>query len=212
MAAGGSTPLNAGTQSEELVLRFQAGDPRALERLWARYLPRLKVWARGRLPPAARGVTSTDDLVQDAFVRSIAHLRTLQPRGTRSVFAYFKTIILNQIRDHARMASRRPRVDELVPDEHENPQPSPLEELLGAEALRRYEEALAQLPEDDQDLIVAFVELRCSDQELAELLEKPSANAARMARGRALARLARAMRGPDPCDSSVRSEPVRRSR
>jgi RNA polymerase sigma factor (sigma-70 family) len=185
------TTTTAGT--EELVLRFQAGDEHALERLWTRYLPRLKRWAHGRLPTASRNVTNTDDLVQDAFVRSVARLRTLKPQGPHSLFAYFRTIMLNQIRDYARQGVRRPRQEELMPEEHVVGDPSPLEQVLGQEVLERYEAALATLGEEDQELILAFVELRCSDRELAELFEKSSVDAARMARGRALARLARAM-------------------
>ena len=200
-----SSPLTASSGSEELVLQYQAGDLQALDRLWVRYLPRLKRWGHGRLPAASRHDTNTDDLVQDAFVRSLAHLRTLKPRGPKCLFAYFRKILLNQIRDYARRNGRRPRREELDAEQHEDRAPSPLEQVLGQELLGRYEVALESLAEDDQELILAFVELRCTDQELAELFEKPSADAARMARGRALARLARAMAVP------VRSEPPRRS-
>ncbi len=181
------------TGSEELVLRFQAGDERALERLWSRYLPRLKRWAHGRLPSPSRDDLDTDDLVQDAFVRSLAQLRTITPRGPRSVFAYFRTVVLNQVRDHARRSIRQPEREPLDSSPRADPEPSPLERLVGTDAVRRYETALAQLTEDEQEIITAFVELGCNDRELAELFEKPSKDAARMARNRALARLAKIM-------------------
>jgi RNA polymerase sigma-70 factor, ECF subfamily len=182
--------LQTTAASEELLHRFQAGEDRALDQLWTRYLPRLKRWAHRRLPSATRNHASTDDLIQDAFVRSLAHLRTLQPRGQGRLFAYFRTIILNQVRDHARQAARRPMANELDTGEHPNPDPSPLDQVMGREVMDRYQRALSVLSEEDQQIIVAFVELRCTDSELAELFEKPSANAARMARGRALGRLA----------------------
>jgi RNA polymerase sigma factor (sigma-70 family) len=191
-----SRPITGETCTEELVRRLQNGDQHALDRLWARYLPRLKQWARGRLSPAMRDQTSTDDLVQDAFVRSLARLQTLQPRGPRSVSGYFRTIVLNQIRDYARQNTRRPRREIVDWDTHVHPDPSPLEALLGREEIRRYERALETLPEEDQHLVIAFVELRCTDRELADLFEKPSPSAARVARGRALGRLARAMARP----------------
>jgi RNA polymerase sigma factor (sigma-70 family) len=203
----GNGPLTNLTRSEDLVRRYQAGDDAALERLWARYLPRLRSWAHGRLPPAARSHTNTDDLVQDAFVRSLVHLRTFRPEGSGRLFAYFRTIVLNQIRDYARQVGRRPRQEELEIEEHVDQEPSALEQLIGAEVLDRYEAAIVTLSEEDQALILAFIELRCTDAELAELFEKPTANAARMARGRALARLAQAMKR----GSSVRSEPNPRS-
>jgi RNA polymerase sigma-70 factor (ECF subfamily) len=197
----------AGTQ--ELILQFQAGNEGALDRIWARYVPRLRRWAHGRLPSASRNVTNTDDLVQDAFVRSLTRLRTLELQGPHSLFAYLKTIMLNQIRDYARAGGRRPKQELLEPDEHQNRDPSPLEQVLGAEVLERYHAALATLSDEDQEIVLAFVELRCTDKELAELLEKPSADAARMARGRALARLARAMETPP--EEPVRSGPPGRS-
>jgi RNA polymerase sigma-70 factor (ECF subfamily) len=190
----GGEPEDDLTRSSELLARFQAGDAASLERLWMRYLPRLKRWAHGRLPSSVRDAAATDDLVQDAFVRSLAHLRTFDARNSQSLFCYFRTIIFNQIRDYLRTSARRPQRSEADFEGHVAREPSPLEEVLGAEAVARYDRARASLSEDDQDLIVAFVELRCTDAELAELLEKPSVDAARVARGRALARLARAMR------------------
>jgi RNA polymerase sigma-70 factor (ECF subfamily) len=190
----GQYPLTSSTATSDLLLDFQVGDEQALERLWARYLPRLKKWAHGRLPCPGRTSADTDDLVQDAFVRSLAHLRTLKPRRSQSLFAYFKTVILNQVRDYMRQAIRRP-VDTLAESDHVTPDASPLEQVLGQEAIARYERGLAALSEEDQDVILAVVELGCTDRELAELFEKPSIDAARMARGRALARLARAMQG-----------------
>jgi RNA polymerase sigma factor (sigma-70 family) len=188
-----SPALTSSTGSEDLLLRFQSGDSDALDRLWTRYLPRLKTWAHGRLPAANRDSSSTDDLIQDAFVRSLSRLRTLKPRGPSSLAAYFRTIVLNQVRDYARQNARRPRRDTFESDAYPDHAPSPLEELLGAETIDRYERAMETLSEEEQQIIVAFVELRCSDQELAELFEKSTPNAARMARVRAIGRLARAM-------------------
>lgn len=192
MVMDGQSPLTNSTATSDLLLDFQVGDEQALERLWARYLPRLKRWAHGRLPCPSRNAADTDDLIQDAFVRSMAHLRTLKPRGSQSLFAYFKTIILNQVRDYVRQTSRRPK-GTLIDSDHAAEDASPLEQVLGQETLVRYQRALSSLSEDDQDMILAVVELGCDDREIAELFEKPSLDAARMARGRALARLARAM-------------------
>jgi RNA polymerase sigma-70 factor, ECF subfamily len=186
--------LESSTGSRELIGRFQAGDEQALERLWARYLPRLKKWAHGRLPRHGQSAADTDDLIQDSFLRSLTHLRTLKPRGPQSLMSYFKVIILNQIRDYVRQSVRRPtgEIDEAA-EKQLGSEASPLEQLLGSEVLARYQRALLSLSEDDQQLVLAAVELTLSDAEIAELFEKPSVDAARMARGRALARLGRAM-------------------
>jgi RNA polymerase sigma-70 factor (ECF subfamily) len=181
------------TLSTELLRRFQEGDHEALDRLWQRYLPRLRRWAHGRLPAPARSALSTDDLIQDAFVRSLARLRVLVPEPGGNLFGYFRVIVLNLVRDQARQIRRRPTAEPLDADEFQHGGPSPLESVIGRQILVRYEAAVAMLSEADQQLIAAFVELRCTDRELAELFDKPTPSAARVARARALGRLARAM-------------------
>ena len=57
----------------------------------------------------------------------------------------------------------------------------------------RYEAALASLSDDDREAIVARVELGGTYEEVAIALGKPSADAARMAVGRALLKLAEGM-------------------
>jgi RNA polymerase sigma-70 factor (ECF subfamily) len=64
-----------------------------------------------------------------------------------------------------------------------------LEEAIGGEAIERYQAALMKLPESDRDAIVGRLELGLSYDELAELLGKPSPDAARKAAQRALVRL-----------------------
>ncbi len=70
---------------------------------------------------------------------------------------------------------------------------SPLEAAIGRETLARYEAALAQLPDEVRAAVVARVELRLSYAEISELLDKPSADAARMTVARALVKLAEHM-------------------
>ena len=70
---------------------------------------------------------------------------------------------------------------------------SPLESAIGAEAVERYDQALARLRPDDRELIIARVELGLTYSEIAAAVDKPSANAARMAVARALMSLAEVM-------------------
>ena len=73
-----------------------------------------------------------------------------------------------------------------------------LEELLGRDALDRYETALAGLDADERELIVGRLEFHCSFQELADTTGRASPDAARMAFKRALLRLAGAMDEGEP--------------
>ena len=59
----------ADTESSLALLeRARAGDRQALETLTARYLPRLRRWASGRLPRWARDLADTEDLVQETVL------------------------------------------------------------------------------------------------------------------------------------------------
>jgi DNA-directed RNA polymerase specialized sigma24 family protein len=76
-----------------------------------------------------------------------------------------------------------------VPDNR----PSPIDEAIGHESLERYEAALLGLRPEDRELVLARVEMGLSYQQVADTLGKPSADAARVATGRALLRLAQEM-------------------
>ena len=76
-----------------------------------------------------------------------------------------------------------------VPDRR----PSPIEEAIGRESLERYEAALLRLKEEDREAILARLEMGLSYQQMAQVMGKPSPDAARVATSRALLRLAREM-------------------
>jgi RNA polymerase sigma-70 factor (ECF subfamily) len=76
-------------------------------------------------------------------------------------------------------------------DDRPDPAPSPLEHAIGREGIERYEAALQRLKPADREAIVARLELQQSYEEVAVALGKPTANAARVAVTRALARLLR---------------------
>lgn len=180
-----------------LLERARAGDRAALESLISRYVPRLQRWASGRLPRWARDMADTHDLVQETLFQTFKRIEQFEPRGAGALQAYLRQAILNRIRDELRRAKRRPARSELdsqVQDEGR----SPLEEAIGQEALERYERALAKLRPQDREAVVARIELGYTNEEIAELLGKPTANAARMTVERAIMRLAKEMRNAKP--------------
>lgn len=184
-------------QSSSLTLleRAQAGDQAALDTLIARYRPRLERWTTGRLPRWARDIADTQDLVQETLLQTFRRIEHFENRGDGALQAYLRQALLNRIREELRRWKKRPqKVD--FDSQAEDDDRSPLEEAIGREALDRYERALATLRPEDREVIVARVELGYTNQEIADLLNKPSANAARMALERAIVRLAKEMAGP----------------
>jgi len=182
-----------GGSSLTLLSRAQAGDRVALEALIARYRPRLQRWASGRLPPWARDVADTQDLVQETLFQTFQRIERFEARGDGALYAYLRQAILNRVRDELRRAKRQPVKIEIDPQAHARGQ-SPLEAAIGREAVERYERALAKLRQEDREAVVARIELGYTNEEIAGLLDKPSANAARMAVERAIVRLAKAMK------------------
>jgi hypothetical protein len=72
-----------------LVERAQAGDQEALDRLFARHLPPLRRWARGRLPKWARDLADTDDLVQDTLLQTFRRLSVFEVRGPGALLSAY---------------------------------------------------------------------------------------------------------------------------
>jgi RNA polymerase sigma-70 factor (ECF subfamily) len=181
--------------TSDLLRLAKLGDQRALESLMARYLPRLRSWASGRLPLRARSLLDTADLVQDTLLRTIEGLDGVDVRGAGSFQAYVRSAVLNRIRDQIRWADRRSGGEDLA-GSLTDPGPSPLEWAIGRDLVTRYEKGLESLTEEERQLLHLRIELDYGFDEIAALTGRPSRDAARMAVTRALRRLAEAM-GPD---------------
>jgi RNA polymerase sigma-70 factor (ECF subfamily) len=184
--------------TQQLIERARNGDPAAMDRLLARHLLPLRRWARGRLPRWARDLADTDDLVQDTLLRTFRKLDDFEVRGSGALQAYLRQAVVNRVRDELRRKAARPNTTELAGVEADG-QASPLEVVIGREAMQQYEQAMASLTVDEREAIIGRVEMGYSYQELAEVLGKPSAEAARKAASRALVRLVHEM------DRGVRS-------
>jgi RNA polymerase sigma-70 factor (ECF subfamily) len=185
----------AGLQSTTVLLdRVRGGDDDAREELMRRMLPRVRRWAHGRLPRSARDLADTDDLVQLSLLRALEHVREFEPRHEGAFLAYLRRIVLNAVRDELRRAGRRPvRTD--LGDPLAQPGPSLVEQAIGRELVESYEAALATLPDEQREAVIMRIEFGYTYPEIAEALDKPSANAARMSVSRALLRLGEVIGG-----------------
>ena len=183
---------SGGETSFELLQRARDGDRDAEEQLCARYLPRLRLWARGRLPAGARSVLDTGDVVQEVLISALRTIPVFEPRHEGALQAWLRLILTNKLRDVARQIKRRPAgdpIDTEIPDLDM----SPLERAIGGENQERFEAALKRLSPEDQQGVFARLELRMSYEEVAQLLGKPTPNAARITVRRAMIRLAKEM-------------------
>ena len=179
--------------TKSLIRRGRAGDAWALDQLFGRLTRAVRRWAHGRLPSKARRDTDTVDIVQEAAIGVLRRLDRLDLTSRGDLEAYLRQAARNRILDEVRRCGRVPELESVDPG-HPASEPSPVECAMNAEDLRRYRSALSRLSADDQACLVARLELGYSHEEIAELLGKPSAEAARMAVTRAFGRLSSELR------------------
>jgi RNA polymerase sigma-70 factor (ECF subfamily) len=99
---------------------------------------------------------------------------------------------MNRLRNELRRVSRKPVPAVLESGVVDDAQ-SPLEAAINREQLDKYSAALDQLPAEDREAIIGRLEFGLSYAELAELLGKPTPDAARKMVARALVKLAEQM-------------------
>ena len=179
-------------QTMELLAMARKGDGDAMNRLFERLAPPLQRWARGRLPGWARGMVSTVDLVQEAMFSTFRVIERKRHADDFAIHAYLRQSLKNRLIDELRKVQRRPALEEMK-HTRESEQASPLEEAIGGEALERFEAALEAIDPASRDAVLARIELGLPYADIAVLMGKPSADAARMAVSRALVQLAEAM-------------------
>lgn len=174
--------------TRSLLRRGRGGDRLALDRLFSRLVHYIRRWAHGRLPKRARALTDTVDLAQDAAVGVWRQLDHLDIRRPGDLEAYVRQAVRNRIRDQARRLQRQPDPTSLHSDIPDSV-PTVLEHVMDAQMWDEYRKALAQLDLADREAIIARFEFGYSYDDVAALLEKPSAAAARMSVNRAMDRL-----------------------
>lgn len=186
-------PSSDESTSTALLCRARAGDEEARERLYRRLLPILCRWAHGQVPAKARAFLDTDDLVQETLTETLLQVREFEPRQDHGLHLYLRAALRNRIRDALRHAYRGPTALEALHDSMPGDGPSPFDEAAGDETRHRYEAALADLQEAERVMVVARLEFGLSWRDVAALANRPSEDAARVAVGRALVRIAARM-------------------
>lgn len=154
-----------------LLAKSQSGNRAASEELYRRLIPRLERFAHGRIQTTLRSVTDTQEIVQDTIVRSLPRLLRFKPQHEGALMQYLKQALINRIRD----ISRRGRRASTLEDEHQvesRDGSSPVERIVGEEALCRFEKALERLNEDQRTAVSLHVEMGYTLEELAAALDR----------------------------------------
>jgi len=171
----------------ELVTRVRRGDRDAGDALADRELRALRQSVHGTLPRIARDINDTDDVVQEAFLRTWRHINRIDVSKPGSFRAYTRRTAKNHVIDRVRQVLRRPVSDELT--EVADSKPGPDAQMEQARFRSHIQAALEQLTRSDRRLITARFDREWSYALIADKLAKPSAEAARMAVHRACKRL-----------------------
>jgi RNA polymerase sigma-70 factor (ECF subfamily) len=172
-----------------VLAQAQKGDRRAAHVLIVRALPAVRRWAHGRLPRYARGTADTEDIVQDAVMRTLRRLTRFQHRTVGGLQAYLRQSVINRVRDLIRGSRRQGTASDEPPDARDW-KPSPLEAAIMRQQLDTFLLALHRLRPADRQLIIWRVELGYTAAEIATRLGKSQA-AAGMSITRAMTRLAK---------------------
>jgi RNA polymerase sigma-70 factor (ECF subfamily) len=176
---------HAETSDSQLIVRAASGDTAAFGRLYERHLDAIYRYIYFRVSNAR----DAEDLTEQVFLKAWQALPDYEQQGTPFT-SWLYRIAHNAVIDHYRRRDVREAVD---PEEIFNwggTEASSLEWVIAAEETERLADAIGQLPEEQQQVIILrFIE-GLDHAAVADILEK-SNGACRMIQYRALTTLSR---------------------
>ncbi|UCG32343.1 MAG: sigma-70 family RNA polymerase sigma factor [Phycisphaerales bacterium] len=188
-----------------LVSRIRAGDRKAFNELFGRYLTRVESVVRSRLGAELRSRESVSDIVQEVYLEAVRSFDRFSPQAPQGFYRWLCKIVEHKIIDAHRRhfgAARRDARREVALEQVGSPAQggpegeSPSRILLRDEASGRVHEALTRLPPDHRRVIELRQFAMLSSAEVGERMDR-SAEAVRALLVRALKRLAAEMRKLD---------------
>lgn len=180
-------------EEERLVVAAQAGDSEALGRLYRAYTQAIYRYLLLRLS----NTSFAEDLTAEVFLRAVDGLPRYTQRGL-PFGAWLFRIARDRLVDHYRQTARRATAD--LDDSLPSDLPEPSDSAANSEMSAALRDALAQLTDEQRDVIQFRFMEEWSLEETARVMNK-SVNAVKALQHRALNALNRHMRGGDSQES-----------
>lgn len=193
----------------KLVTSAQDGNERAVEDLFARYLPRTRQIVAFRMGWRIQQLEEHDDLVQEALLRVFQGLERFESRSEGSFRSWVASCVECAIQDRLRHADRKKRgsgnvkrLGDLHPDglsdsifAAQGETPSAV--LQGKELEERIQECMLKLPDRFREVILLRAFCSMSYEEITTSLGFEREATARQAYSRAVRKLDQLLQEPD---------------
>ena len=152
-----------------LKWKFRHGSKEALARIYEKYLDTMLTLAVGLL----HDVNEAQDVVHDVFVSFAQSANDFRVRGSLS--GYLATSVVNRVRDRMRRRRTRARGEAALCFSNESPQPDQM--VIFTEQASRLNQAMAQLPDDQREVVLLRLTAGMKFSDIAKL-QQISANTA----------------------------------
>jgi RNA polymerase sigma-70 factor (ECF subfamily) len=148
-------------EDEWLKWKLRHGSPEALARVYEKYVDAMLTLALGLLNNRA----TAEDVVQDVFLSFARSAQNLRSQG--SLRSYLATSVLNRVRDCRRQRQRQAVRDAGLPLSTEAPGPE--QAVILAEETARLAEAVAELPDEQREVVLLRLKANLKFREIARL-------------------------------------------
>ncbi len=149
-------------EDELLKWRFKCGSRDALRRIYEKYLNRLLTLAMALLNDAG----AAEDVVHDVFVSFAESAESFKLAG--NLKSYLTTCVVNRARDRMRANRRRPATldgSECISSNLDGPDHA----IACSEKTQRLQRAIAQLPDEQRQVVVLRLKGEMKFREIARL-------------------------------------------
>lgn len=194
-------------ETQRLLDAVRAGERRALDQLLAQYRPYLRGIVALRLDPKLRARVDPSDVVQEAQLEAVRRVESYLAAPLLPFRLWLRQIAYDRLlmarRQHVGAERRAVSREAPLPDSSAillaqqllaADGPTPSQELVQHELVARVRQAIAELADDDREVLLMRNFEGLSNQEVAQVLALDPATASKRY-GRALLRLQKLLRG-----------------